>query len=153
MFSTNLFPPLTPELNVRDIAKSLAFYTELLGFSICFARPEDNFAAIELDGAMFMLEQVDVLEPDNDPWLTAALEYPFGRGINFQITVKHLDAIHARLLKNAYPLRLPLESRSYRVGDTLVNIRQFMLMDPDGYLLRLNTLIDQHNIELPPSCG
>jgi predicted enzyme related to lactoylglutathione lyase len=27
----NTFPPLTPELNVRDIGASLDFYTRLLG--------------------------------------------------------------------------------------------------------------------------
>ncbi|MBB2497507.1 VOC family protein [Pseudomonas sp. UL070] len=135
-----MFPPLTPELNVRCIKKSLSFYTELLGFSICFERPEDGFATIELDGAVLMLEQIEELAPQNDPWIPAELEYPFGRGINFQITVKNLDGIYRCLTDNSYPIQLPLEQKSYRVGGQFVSVRQFMIIDPDGYLLRLNSL-------------
>jgi len=105
----DIFPPLTPELNVRCIKKSLRFYTELLGFTICFERPEDGFATIELDGAVLMLEQIEKLAPQNDPWITAKLEYPFGRGINFQITVTDLDGIYSHLAKHHYPIQLPLE--------------------------------------------
>lgn len=142
MAGIDIFPPLTPELNVRCIKKSLSFYTELLGFSTCFERPENGFATIELDGAFLMLEQVEELAPQNDPWITAELEYPFGRGVNFQITVKDLDGMYSHLAKKDYPIQLPLEQKSYRVGDKLVSVRQFMVVDPDGYLLRLSSLAD-----------
>lgn len=140
MTSIDIFPPLTPELNVRCIKKSLSFYTELLGFTICFERPEDSFATIQLDGAVLMLEQVGELVAANDPWITAELEYPFGRGVNFQITVTDLDGIYRHLVKHNYPIQLPLEKKSYRVGGEFLSVRQFMIMDPDGYLLRLNSL-------------
>ena len=146
MASINIFPPLTPELNVRNIGKSLDFYTGLLGFSICFERPEDGFATIELNGAFLMLEQIGELDPINDPWITAKLEYPFGRGINFQITVTDLDGIHSRLLRHGYPIRLPLEQKTYRIGYKFLNVRQFMIMDPDGYLLRLSTPTGEHAV-------
>ncbi len=146
MTSTDIFPPLTPELNVRCIKKSLSFYTELLGFSICFERPEDGFAAIELDGAVLMLEQIEELAPRDDPWVTAKLEYPFGRGVNFQITVMDLDGIHSRLTAHRYPIQLPLENKTYRADSKLLKVSQFMILDPDGYLLRLNTLIHSHTI-------
>lgn len=140
MASIDVFPPLTPEFNVRCIKKSLIFYTELLGFTICFERPEDGFATIALDGAVIMLEQIEELAPQNDPWVTAELEYPFGRGINFQITVKNLDGIYSRLTNSDYPIQLSLEQKTYRVGGDFVSIRQFMVTDPDGYLLRLNSI-------------
>ncbi|MBT2774683.1 VOC family protein [Halomonas sp. ISL-60] len=140
MASIGIFPPLTPELNVRCIKKSLSFYTELLGFSICFERPEDSFATIQLDGAVLMLEQVAELASESDPWVTAELEYPFGRGVNFQIIVTDLDGIYRHLIKHDYPIQLPLEQKSYRVGGNFVSVRQFMIMDPDGYLLRLSSL-------------
>ncbi|AYC35077.1 VOC family protein [Pseudomonas cavernae] len=142
-----MFPPLTPELNVRNIGKALEFYTGLLGFAICFERSEDGFATIELDGAFLMLEQIEELDPKNDPWVTAKLEYPFGRGINFQINVIDLDGIHNRLLKHGYPVKLPLEQKQYRVGNKFLSVRQFMIMDPDGYLIRLSTLIGEHAVD------
>ncbi|MEK1907633.1 MAG: VOC family protein, partial [Pseudomonas sp.] len=140
MASIDIFPPLTPELNVRCIKRSLQFYTELLGFSVCFERPEDGFATITLGGATLMLEQVEDLSPQDDPWITGKLAYPFGRGINFQITVTNLDEIYSHLREEKYPIQLPLEQKSYRVGEKFVSVRQFMIMDPDGYLLRLNAL-------------
>lgn len=76
MTSVEIFPALTPELNVCSIKMSLAFYTELLGFSIMFERPKDGFATIGLDGAVIMLEQLDEPVADNDLWVTAELEYP-----------------------------------------------------------------------------
>ncbi|HUE94116.1 VOC family protein [Pseudomonas sp.] len=141
MANIGIFPPLTPELYVRNLGESLEFYIGLLGFSICFERPENNFATIELDGAFIMLEQIDNLDPNNDPWVTAKLEYPLGRGINFQITVTDLDGIHSRLLRYGYPIKLPLEQKSYRTNNSFLNIRQLMIMDPDGYLLRLSQFI------------
>lgn len=140
MASIDVFPPLTPELNVRCIKKSLRFYTELLGFTILFERPEDGFATIALDCAVIMLEQIEELATQNYPWVTAELEYPFGSGINIQITVKNLDGIYRHLTKTGYPIQLPLEQKSYRVGGDFVSVRQFMITDPDGYLLRLNNI-------------
>ncbi|WP_339414549.1 bleomycin resistance protein [Pseudomonas sp. EA_35y_Pfl2_R5] len=146
MAAIDIFPPLTPELYVCSIEKSLSFYTELLGFSICFERPEDGFATIELEGAVLMLEQIAQLDPSDDPWVTAKLEYPLGRGINFQITVTDLDGIHNSIVKNNYPIQLPLEQKTYRTGSKLLTVRQFMIMDPDGYLIRLNTLINEQSV-------
>lgn len=143
MTGAEIFPPLTPELNVRSIKKSLDFYTELLGFSVIFERPEDGFATIELDGAVIMLEQIDEPIPDNDPWVTAELQYPLGRGVNFQVTVKDLDGIYSRLMENNYPIQLPLEEKTYRVGIQPLSVRQFMIKDPDGYLLRFNKFISE----------
>lgn len=34
----------------------------------------------------------------DDGWITGALEAPFGRGVNFEIRVKTIDALHKRLL-------------------------------------------------------
>lgn len=140
MNTAELFPPLTPELYVRSIKNSLDFYTKLLGFSIIFERPEDGFATIKLDGAVIMLDQIEEPAANDDPWVTARLEYPLGRGVNFQITVTDLDGIYSDLIKRRYPIQLPLEQKSYRVGDEFLTVRQFMILDPDGYLLRLNSL-------------
>jgi catechol 2,3-dioxygenase-like lactoylglutathione lyase family enzyme len=46
MTSEDVLPPLTPELNVRDLNKRLDFYVRLLGFSVQFERLEEGFAAI-----------------------------------------------------------------------------------------------------------
>lgn len=48
---------LVPELTVLDIEKSLAFYTDLLGFEVVYLRPETRFAYLGLGEAQLMLDQ------------------------------------------------------------------------------------------------
>lgn len=144
MSQSETMPPLIPELQVRDISASLRFYLDVLGFQIMFDRPESKFAMIALQGSWIILEQTEgfnaVTEEefvDGRQWRTGALEYPFGRGINFQIIVDNIDSSYARIQKLSYPIKVPLEERWYRVKDQLVGVKQFLVMDPDGYLVRI----------------
>ena len=50
-------PTLVPELIVTDLARSLSFYRDLLGFAIRYERPEDRFVYLSRQGAAIMLEQ------------------------------------------------------------------------------------------------
>ncbi len=125
---------LVPELSVFDLAKSLAFYTELLGFKVLFARPETRFAYLELGDAQLMLEQI----AGGQGWQTGRLEVPLGRGVNFQIEVESLDPILSRLAAAPYPLFVPPEENLYRQGELLHSSREFLVQDPDGYLLRFS---------------
>lgn len=127
-------PALVPELYVTDLAGSLRFWHDLCGFGIVFDRPEDGFACIERDGARIML---DTLGMTRD-WLTGPLERPFGRGINFEIAVTSLAPLLDALNAAAWPFFLPVEEKSYRVGDAVVRVRQFIVQDPDGYLVRFS---------------
>jgi hypothetical protein len=64
------------------------------------------------------------------------LARPLGRGINLMIYVESLDPLLDALAAANWPLfKLPEESR-YRVGDQEVMQREFLVQDPDGYLLR-----------------
>ena len=124
---------LIPELQVTDLAGSLAFYTGVLGFRVAYAREEERFAMLEREDAALMLEET--AGPGRR--ITARpLERPFGRGINFQILVSDADALAAAVQAAGHPLLIALEERSYRVGDGQVVQRQFVVADPDGYLLR-----------------
>ena len=79
-----------------------------------------------------MLEQAQ----SEGAWLTGPLEVPFGRGINFQIVHPELDALHARLVAEGYPLFQPLRTETYLEGEVAHTQRQLLVQDPDGYLLR-----------------
>ena len=134
---------LVPELIVRDINNSLEFWCHLIGFSVVYDRPEDKFAYLVLDGAQIMLEQYNELDRE---WETAPLEPPFGRGINFQIEVNDIKKIEERLKAANYPLFIPLEERWYRADDVEFGQLQFLVKDPDGYLLRLNEVLGEREI-------
>ena len=127
---TMKFNTLIPELAVTDLSASLEFYIERLGFTLCYQRPEDEFAFLALGEAQLMLEQ------KSNSWATAALEHPLGRGLNFQIEVEELGPLLARLGAANYPLFQEPAEEWYRVGDELEGQRQFLVQDPDGYLLR-----------------
>lgn len=126
-------PKLVPELICSDYEASLAFYARLLGFQIRYARPEQRFAFLQREGAELMLEQP--LAQDR-LWPRAELAQPFGRGMNLQVEVSDIGALHAAVSAADVPFYLVLEDRWYRRGESEVGNRQFAIQDPDGYLLR-----------------
>jgi catechol 2,3-dioxygenase-like lactoylglutathione lyase family enzyme len=121
---------LVPELKVADFARSRAFYLDLAGFTVLYERPEQAFAYLRLSRAELMIEQ------DDGIWRTGPLEHPYGRGINLQIAVDDVEALHRRFASRRYPVMVPLEDRWYPRADLEVGQRQFLAQDPDGYLLR-----------------
>jgi catechol 2,3-dioxygenase-like lactoylglutathione lyase family enzyme len=129
-------PPIVPELDVADLARSLSFYVDVLGFSVRIERPEERFAYLTRGPVHLMLEQAD---GPGRRFRTAPLEYPFGRGMNLQIEVPDVDHLHAQASRAGATIYLPLEERWYRRGDEEVGNRQFVVVDPDGYLLRFFT--------------
>ena len=123
---------LTPELGVTDIGRSLGFYRDILGFTVAYERPDEGFAYLRYEGLELMLDQIGV----GRTWETGPMEFPLGRGINLQCMVDAIDPLLAGLSKAGIALYLPVETKTYRVGDHDATQRQFCVQDPDGYLLR-----------------
>lgn len=128
---------LVPELAVSDWARSRRFYCDLLGFTALYDRPEEGFSYLALGAAELMIDQIGRGRTFDDGH--APEGWPFGRGLNLQITVPDLAPPLAALAQAGLPLLLGPEDRWYRRGDSDVGQRQFVVADPDGYLLRLCT--------------
>ncbi|WP_374367763.1 bleomycin resistance protein [Dongia sp.] len=126
------FNALVPELLCRDFAASRAFYVDLLGFKCLYDRPEHGFAYLERGRAQIMIEQID----DQASWQTGVMEAPFGRGINLQIEVSDLADMVVRLRAASVDLYREPYDAWYRVDEYETGQRQFLVQDPDGYLLR-----------------
>lgn len=127
------FNALIPELSVTDIEKSKWFYIELLGFKLEYEREDDKFIFVSLEEETQMM-----LEEINGHWDTGELKYPFGRGINFQIDIEDVQPVIDRLRKQNIPLfREPTVSK-YKSNDTTFIQKEFLVQDPDGYLLRFS---------------
>jgi catechol 2,3-dioxygenase-like lactoylglutathione lyase family enzyme len=127
---------LVPELYVSDLARSLDFYCEALGFSIVYQRAEERFAYLERAGAELMLE-----EPIGRTWLAGPLEAPYGRGVNFQVAVEDAAALRDAALLAGAPLVMDLEEKTYLRDGEPIRVRQCVVQDPDGYLLRFSELV------------
>jgi catechol 2,3-dioxygenase-like lactoylglutathione lyase family enzyme len=134
------FNALIPELKVANFEKSLSFYCSVLGFRMEYQRPERQFAFLSYQACQLMIEQ------EHPRWKTGALEYPYGRGINFQILVSALDDLLQSLHAHGYPLFVEPEEHWYRQDQVLLGQREFLVMDPDGYLLRFAQAIGQKTL-------
>jgi catechol 2,3-dioxygenase-like lactoylglutathione lyase family enzyme len=135
---------LTPELDVADLDRSLAFYVDVIGFQVLFDRTEERFVFLDLDGVHLMLEEAAGL---GRRFRTAPLEYPYGRGVNFQIEVADVMATYERVCAAHAQVLIPLEERWYRRLQIENGNRQFVVVDPDGYLLRFYTYLGKRNVQ------
>ena len=125
------FNSLIPELSVTDINKSKEFYLNIW-FKIKYERPEDKFCFLELEQNQIMIEQT------NDNWNTGDLEYPFGRGINISMSISNVEELYNNIKNKNIKLFKELEIHTYRVDDKEYQDKEFLIQDPDGYLLRFN---------------
>jgi catechol 2,3-dioxygenase-like lactoylglutathione lyase family enzyme len=124
---------LIPELQVLDYDKSVDFYTKLAGFAVVYDRLEENFAMLEINGARLMIEGVVT---KSRSWLVGQMERPFGRGMHLQIEVQDVHCLYQNFRKEGYRIFFDLEEKWYRANDQEVGHKQFLVQDPDGYLLR-----------------
>lgn len=120
-----------PELSVTNLENSLNFY-KTAGFEIKYNRTEDKFAFISLNNIQFMLQELS----NNDKWNVGELKYPFGNGINFQLDVEDIDKIYNNFKNNNYTITFDIEENWYRQDDKMLGNKEFLIQDPDGYLLR-----------------
>ncbi|MDY0870680.1 bleomycin resistance protein [Dongia rigui] len=126
------YAPLVPELICSDFARSRAFYVDLLGFRPAYERPEHSFAYLERGPIQIMIEQFS----EEGSWATAEMVQPYGRGINLQIEIDDLDGLAAKIKRAGIAFYKEPVDCWYRVDDHESGQRQFLVQDPDGYLLR-----------------
>ncbi|MEZ9426071.1 bleomycin resistance protein [Vibrio lentus] len=138
----NYWNPMVPELSVSNFERSLAFYVDVLGFSIRIRRENPDFVYLEQEHVQMMLEQIS-----DEGWITGELEAPLGRGVNFQIELSDLEPLVKRLQTHKVSLFREMKETWYDIGEKLSGERELLLQDPDGYLLRFT----QHLGEKPKS--
>lgn len=125
------FNSLIPELSVSNIENSIKFYTTI-GFKIMYERKEDKFCFLQLEENQIMIEEI------NNNWNTGPLEYPFGRGINISMSIRNIDEYYNKIVENNIKIFEKLKINKYLVDDVTYEDKEFLIQDPDGYLLRFN---------------
>lgn len=109
---------LAVELFVRDVNRSIEFYTAL-GFELL--RREEAFALFAWEGVRFMVEQRPELAP-------ASLK----PSMNVRVLVSDVDAVWRDVTARGIPVFAPIADRYY-------GLRDFTIVDPDGFGIRFGT--------------
>jgi len=121
---------LMAELMVSDFAASMVFWTGPMGFAVAFDRPAQKFACLTRpEGAQIMVYQRD------GDWETGALEVPYGRGAVIQVYVADVMALHRAFEAVGWQFYVPLREKWRDWGDRAGGQREFLVQDPDGYLV------------------
>ena len=137
---------LVPELWCSDFETSLEFYTDKLGFELAQRRGSDPHAYLSFQGSQIMIAWW-AFDGSWEPWHPAPMERPYGRGINLQFMVAGVDDIHARVLASGVEPFLKLHTAWIWRTDRMDARKQFMVLDPDGYLLRFSETVSHRPVE------
>ena len=123
------FSKLTPNLLVADVERSLAFYTNVLGFERGFTVPEQSpfvFGSVASGSIEIFFNERE----------TAAKEYPAfaGKPLGMSGTMfielqgsGHIERLLDRL-KRTVPIVMDLVTQWY-------GVKVFAIADPDGYVI------------------
>ncbi len=79
-----------------------------------------------------------MIQEESNVWNTGKMEYPYGRGVNISMTVSDVQKMYDELKSKNVKFYLDLEVHEYRTGNEIFYDKEFLIQDPDGYLLRLN---------------
>lgn len=129
------FNALIPEISVKNIEKSKEFYISILGFKLEYERVLDKFIFLSFGEAQLMIEEI------NGYWSVGEISYPFGNGVNFQIYAENIDDIYKVCKEKNLIFFRELMINEYKVNNQIVTEKEFLIQDPDGYLIRFQKTI------------
>lgn len=139
---------MVPELMVLDMTKARYFWRELLEFEVVFSREAHDY--LRKGDVEIMICQA------TRHWSTAPFEPPLGRGVNFKVFVDDPQPMHDRLVEAGWPIFEEI-TEEWPVQDGISRgYRQFLVQDPDGYLIRFAMKLGAHPAEEetePPADG
>ena len=125
------FNALIPELSVSNIESTKQFYISILGFKLEYERIDDKFMFLSYGESQFMFEEIH-----SEGWNVDILEYPLGRGINFSITCNDVEMLYNNIKNNKIEIYRDLKETIYMCDGKEEVQKEFLIQDPDGYLLR-----------------
>lgn len=123
---------LTPNLIVSDVARSIEFYRDVLGFTLGPTVPEAApyvFAIVESGPVRIFLNAPGPAIAE----YPAFADRPIGGTLTLFIDVERIAGVYAEL-KDRVNVVMPLEKKWY-------GVTEFAFADPDGYLI---TFAERH---------
>ncbi len=120
---------LQVRLACSGFARSLRFYTDVLGFTTMRYAPEHRRAELERDGVAIELFETAETGPD-------APAYPFGRGVTLVVWTQDAEAVLSGVEAYGARLHRPMAEEWREEDGQTVGHAAFEVLDPDGYALR-----------------
>ena len=122
------FKKLTPNLVVADVERSIAFYRDLLGFTVETTVPEQApyVFAILRSGVVEIFVNSKEAAFEEYP---ALMREPLGGTLTLYLEVADAHESHA-LLKDRAKVVMPFEKKWY-------GVTEFAIADPDGWVITL----------------
>ena len=118
------FHELTPMLWVPDIKQTVAFYTEVLGFTCDNSSDEWQWASISRNAVVFMLAAPNEHMPYDGPKFTGS----------FYVRVDEVNALWNEL-KDKVEIVYPINNFEY-------GMREFAIKDNNGFMLQFGQEIE-----------
>jgi lactoylglutathione lyase len=134
------FKKLTPNLVVSNVQRSLAFYTDVLGFARGMAVPEQPpfvFASVTSGSVEVFLNDAAAVLKDHPDW-AAKLKPSAANSMFIEIegpSSGEIDALHDRIKASA-KIVMPLTTQWY-------GMREFAIEDVDGYVITFAERVEQ----------
>lgn len=118
------------ELFVTDVQRSLEFYRDVLGFSLVGSNADAQYHALRLGGVRIAIQHVGSLEPSHP----LAKRGDKGLGVEIVLEVEDIQSTFEHV------------SASCEISSSLTlqawGLRDFRVVDPDGYYWRLTETRD-----------
>jgi uncharacterized glyoxalase superfamily protein PhnB len=120
------FTSVTPNLLVRDVARSTAFYRDVLGFTVRDTVPAQApfvFVSMKRDDVSVFLNDIKTAAHDFPP----ASSMPQGGTVTMFFIVSGVDAYYEQVAPKADVI-MPIKTQFY-------GMREFAITDPDGHII------------------
>jgi uncharacterized glyoxalase superfamily protein PhnB len=117
---------LTPNLIVSNVEQSIAFYRDVLGFTVQTTVPETApfvFAIVENGGVEIFLNAAEAAYAE----YPAFKRMPIGGSLTLFMEIEDVRGVHESL-KDSVNIVMPLEKKWY-------GVTEFAIADPDGYII------------------
>ena len=120
------FQSVTPNLLVRDVKKSTAFYRDVLGFTMGETVPDHEpfvFVWMKRDEVSVFLNDINAAAAE----YAGAASLPQGGTAAMFFIISDVDGYHATVAPRAKMI-MPLKTQFY-------GMREFAVADPDGHII------------------
>ena len=123
---------LSAMLNVKDVARSVAFYRKL-GFAVRWkgagADGKLDYAGLVLGQAVLTLGRIPKdRRRGSDPGYAKWVSTPLGAGVVISVALRSVEKVYARAKRAKAWIESPLMKMPYGTA--------FMIIDPDGYVVQ-----------------